>query len=101
MPSRVKTAPCPELKRGLFSRRETAKVTVSSAEAVEEVARGNEEGDVRKRWDAATIFRRESWYALYFAGGRLEGRILPAPPWMIRRGVIGVGFSLTYSIVGS
>jgi len=36
------------LKSGLFSRRETAKVTVSRAEVECEVCRGNEEGPVIK-----------------------------------------------------
>lgn len=31
---------------------------------------------------------REVWKALYFEGDRLEGRMLPAPPWIMRRGVI-------------
>jgi hypothetical protein len=50
----------------LSSRRETANVTVSRAEADEVVPRGNEEGWVRKWWDWARIERRESWYFWYF-----------------------------------
>ena len=60
MPSRVKTAPQPELKRGLFSRSETAKVTVSRAEEELPAERGKEEGEVRKWWLVERILRRES-----------------------------------------
>lgn len=42
MPSRVKTAPWPELKSGLFSRSVTAKDTTSSADGEEEDADDNE-----------------------------------------------------------
>lgn len=44
----MKTAPWPELKSGLFSRRVTAKVAASRADAEEDFERGKEEGDVRK-----------------------------------------------------
>lgn len=33
------------------------------------------------------MVRRDVWNALYLAGGRVEGRMLPAPPWIMRRGV--------------
>jgi hypothetical protein len=62
----VNTAPCPELNKGLFSRRVTAYVTVSRADVKELVAKGKEEGEVRKVWEAESIFRRESRYAVYF-----------------------------------
>lgn len=62
MPVRVKTAPWPELKRGLSSRRETAKVTVSRAEvdAVEVLERGKVGGVVRNAWERVRMRRRES-----------------------------------------
>ena len=89
MPSRVKTAPWAELKSGLFSSWETAKVAASRAETEEPGApRGKDEGEMRKWCEVERIFRRESRYDLYFLGGRLEGVILPAPPWMMRRGVM-------------
>ena len=44
----------------------TANVTVSRAEAEEAVARGKEEGEVRKWCVEERMRRRESWYALYF-----------------------------------
>ena len=59
-PSRVKTAPWPLLKRGLSSSWVTANVTVSSAEAEEAVARGKEEGEVRKWCVRERIRRSES-----------------------------------------
>ena len=98
-PSRVKTAPWPELKRGLSSNCVTAKVTVSSAEPDGDSARGEEEGEVRSWCVRERMERRESWYFLYFAGGRLEGNIFPAPPCMISRGEIP-GAGLLYSILG-
>jgi len=76
----VKTAPWPELKSSLFSNCVTANVTVSRAEADDAVARGKDVGEVRKWWVSARMERRESWYRLYFAGGRLEGNMFPAPP---------------------
>jgi len=60
-PSRVKTAPWPELKSGLFSSCVTANVTVSSAEVEGDVSSGKEEGEVRKWWVSARIERSESW----------------------------------------
>jgi hypothetical protein len=41
-------------------------------------------GDVRKWWVSARIERRASWYLLYFAGGRLDGKIFPAPPLIVK-----------------
>lgn len=99
IPSRVKTAPWPELKSGLFSRSVTAKVAASRADVEELAKRGKEDGEVRKWCACARIERRLSWKWLYSEGERFEGVMLPAPPWMMMRGVMPVeGF--LYSIVG-
>jgi hypothetical protein len=74
-------------------------VTVSSADVEDAVDKGKEEGEVMKWCVEARILRRESWYCLYLFGGRLLGRMLPAPPWMIIRGVMPEEDGFLYSMV--
>ena len=84
VPARVKTAPRPELKSGLFSRAVTTLVAISR-----DVALGSEER--RAEWECK-IERSAARWARQRAGGRLERVMLPQPPWRIIRGVVWGGF---------
>ena len=54
---------------------------------------------VKQKWTKRDLsLQSESWYLAYFSGGRFEGKIFPAPPWIMSRGVID-GEGLLYSIL--
>jgi len=84
VPSRVKTAPRPELKSGLFSRAVTALVAISRAVADGSWVR-------RAEWERR-ISRRAVRWVPQREGGRLERVMAPAPPWSIMRGWVEGGF---------
>jgi len=52
------------------------------------VESGKEEGERRKWWVWERMVSREVWNCRYSEGGRLEGVMLPAPPWIMIRGVM-------------
>lgn len=61
------------------------------------VERGKEEGEVRKWCVCERMVSSEVWKCRYSEGGRLEGVMLPAPPWIMIRGVMPLE-GLLYSI---
>ena len=90
MPARVKTAPRPALKRGLFSSLVTVEVATSRA-----VAPGFD-----RAWEEDwRMESRAERYWCHWEAGRLERVMLPQPPWMIIRGFVGRGFSEEGDIV--
>ena len=81
MPARVKTAPRPQLKSGFSSSCVTADVAASRA--LLPLA--------RRASVAARMERSALRYVAQDAVGRLAGVMLPAPPWMMMRGLVIVG----------
>lgn len=49
----------------------------------------------------ASMRRSAKWYSLCFSGEKLDGRMLPAPPWMMSRGLMveeGSRYSMIFDI---